>query len=410
MRVGKELLRADRNNFNAVRLFLATSVIFSHSFVLNGTGSDPTVPLLGVPVSNLSVDAFFALSGFLVTRSMENKSPQAFLAARLRRLLPGFLVMLALTVFVLGPLVTTLPLAAYFGASETWSYFVANASLLLTRYELPGVFETLPHSGAVNGSLWTLRYELYCYVGLVLLAGSGLLNVVRMVRLLPAAFLCALLIAALPAGDGFIGSLMQQGPRLALAFLCGSAAYLFREHIVLSWRLIAAIGAAYLAIEAVSDAWLLKPVLVTFGVLGLGMLTARNRAVFANIPDYSYGMYIYAFPVQQLLVLGLGPINPYLHMALSVMMTLPLAALSWHCVEAPVLNRWRARPAAKGAFVPAVAQFDVTPEPAQRGLIAAGFPIATDPAGTSSRTSAPGMTMQSSPTFTPGSRIARGPM
>ena len=275
VRVGKELLRADRNNFNAVRLFLATSVIFSHSFVLTGNGTDPTAALLGVPVSNLSVDGFFALSGFLVTRSMENKTPQAFLAARLRRLLPGLLVMLALTVFVLGPVATTLPLAAYFGASETWTYLVANASLLLTRYELPGVFGNLPHSGAVNGSLWTMRFEFYCYLGLVLLAGSGLLNVARMVWLLPAAFLFALLISVLPAEDGFIGSLLLQGPRLALAFLCGGAAYLFREHIVLSWRLIAAIGAAYLAIEAVTDAWLLRPILVTFGVLGLGMLTAR---------------------------------------------------------------------------------------------------------------------------------------
>lgn len=151
------------NAFDFVRFAAAFSVLFSHSFPLCGIRE----PLLvfGLPLANIAVYVFFVISGFLVYQSWaRDPSLGRFAARRGLRLLPALVVAVCVTVFVIGPLMTTLPLVQYFRGADTWTYLLSNASLVVGRYTLPGVFESNPYPAAVNGSLWTLRYEALMYI------------------------------------------------------------------------------------------------------------------------------------------------------------------------------------------------------------------------------------------------------
>ena len=172
------------NNFNLIRLLAALSVIFSHSIAVLGLPGNCEVffDRLGLSAGEMAVDVFFVASGFLVTGSLVNRgSLIAFLWARTLRIYPALWVMLALTVFVLAPALTTLPVADYLRAPGTYEYFWKCATLIGgVRYSLPGVFETMPLKGEFNGSLWTLPIELRMY--LYLAAGWFVLAAVPAIR------------------------------------------------------------------------------------------------------------------------------------------------------------------------------------------------------------------------------------
>src|SRR4029077_21175476 len=178
-----------QNNFDALRLVAAISVIFSHSFLIaEGTQNNELLILLTGNQSILGlagVFVFFAVSGFLVTQSFEQTAnPLHFLAKRALRIFLGLFVATVVSAFVLGPLVTDLPLAAYLSRAEPYRYVLGNTLLDQTVQELPGVwFADNPVGLEINGSLWTLRCEFVMYLmvlalGLLrLLTGRGALLV-----------------------------------------------------------------------------------------------------------------------------------------------------------------------------------------------------------------------------------------
>ena len=154
-----------QNNFDALRLLAAILVIFSHSFLIaEGTQSrEWLIRLTGNQciLGLTGVFVFFAISGFLVTQSFEQTPNRLhFLTKRALRIFPGLLVATLLSAFVLGPLVTDLPLGAYLSRVEPYQYVVGNTLLDQTVHELPGVrFVDNPVGLEINGSLWTLRLE-----------------------------------------------------------------------------------------------------------------------------------------------------------------------------------------------------------------------------------------------------------
>ena len=159
------------NNFNLVRLTAATAVVLSHSFAL-ATGdseAEPLWSLLGITLGSLAVVAFFMTSGYLVGGSLlSNAQPARFIVARVLRIFPGLWVMLVLTVFVLGPAVSTMGIGDYLRANGTWRYLGTNAVMFLgVDRQLPQVFARNPFADTVNGSLWTLTYELWMYATLL---------------------------------------------------------------------------------------------------------------------------------------------------------------------------------------------------------------------------------------------------
>src|SRR4051812_942949 len=168
------LVERDKNSFDFVRFSAAILVIFSHTFYLDPISQSTAGEVV---MGRTAVIIFFITSGFLVTMSIDrSQSWAAFVKARFLRIYPALIVVVVLTVFVLGPLMTTLSLGSYFSSPDTYGYF----RVLLLRqvtYPLPGVFGSSPRFGnEVNSSLWTLLYEVLAYALVLGLWAIGLLK------------------------------------------------------------------------------------------------------------------------------------------------------------------------------------------------------------------------------------------
>lgn len=298
-------ITADRdNNVNLIRFVAACMVVFGHMATLLGSET-------AMPLGAIAVDIFFLLSGYLITASWRH-SPRLvpYLVRRAARIFPGLVAVLLLTVFVLGPLVTSLGAAGYFASAGTWKYLFL---VVLAPIEnvLPGVFEGLPYPGAVNGSLWTLRYELLMYL-LVPPACRLLDRLGKRGRVVTAAAVTALvLLHCLTDGSPDCPKAVRDVFRLSSYFAIGSCVRLFdlngrldAQHAVL------ALVALLLFAGGTGGVWTLGTVacltVFTFGFCFCG--SPRFSSLFRR-NDISYGLYIYAFPVQQLVV-QLGGVAP----------------------------------------------------------------------------------------------------
>lgn len=339
------------NNFDALRLAAALMVVAGHAYVLSGRAdAEPLVRFTGIGgFGELGVSIFFVLSGFLVASSwLRLARLPAFLLNRCLRILPGLAVATLLTALVLGPAVTALDPAAYFSRPQTWLYPLRNVLLYPVTYALPGVFEANPYPGVANGSLWTLRLEFSLYLVLPLLAAVRLLNR----RGLAAAALVAL------AAYGVVLVLGPRLPPIALIgarngylFLAGAALFVWRDALrpdrlalLGSCAILFGLGAAFDR-TAPFVAVPLLPLLT----VGLGLHAVRGVSGAPRFGDLSYGIYIYAFPVQQALVQAFGParLSVGAFFGLTVVAVAPLAAASWWLVERPALRLKRfGRPSA----------------------------------------------------------------
>ncbi|MCE9672354.1 acyltransferase [Myxococcus stipitatus] len=335
----RECLEGRGNNLDFLRFAAATGVIVSHAFPLGEGPKGTPEPLTGfshgqVSLGIVCVAVFLVISGLLITRSWERTpDTRAFLQARALRIFPGLAVSLLATALLLGGAVTTLPLKEYFTATATYTFLARNLLLVEPQWTLPGVFETNVYVGAVNGSLWTLKYEVGFYL-LVLALGRA--------KLLRRAW--ALVAWALTAGM----SLLHIGrlgfwPELGLYFGGGLVLYLWRDRVRMNpW--LALLSAAVLIVTAMMGTGL-RVAMGSFGaylVLYLAFLPSR-LANFGRRGDISYGVYIYAFPVQQTVAAWMGGPTPWWwNAALAVPLIWLLGVLSWRLIEQRALRmRWR---------------------------------------------------------------------
>lgn len=358
MTPGKEATRLFRENrFDVLRLAAAWLVLLNHCYPLSGSGGvDVVTRLLRLDTSGgLGVGIFFAISGYLVTISAERSaSTWDFARRRMLRIYPALATVCVLSVLVLGPLATKLPVRDYFASAATWAY-LKSAGGFGVAYHLPGVFEGNP-SPAVNGSLWSLPYELRCYVALALVAA---LPVSLRVKTLAAVAFLAFALATRPLvppaspGEKFLG-LDYYATKLGLVFAVGASLAAWRQSITATaWHALGSVALLLLAV-----AWTLPfgawPLVLYALCLPVATLWVAQRALWLpRIPermgDLSYGVYLYAFPVQQLLAqhrvpeLGMGA-----YLAASTAITVALAAFSWHVVEKRALRFKYAAPPPAG--------------------------------------------------------------
>ena len=333
------------NNFDFLRFFLATCVIFSHSFAVLYDGTwfayDPLIHLSRgqAAFGGGAVDGFFLISGFLITKSWErSRGLGDYAKKRVLRIVPALVVVILLTVFVLGPIATALSLGSYFHSPRTYAYlgFMGTKNLHLTD-RLPGVFEHNPLAFRVNGSLWTIRCEAICYV---LVAILGLLQAYRRPVVVLIAAVATLPFLARHSGEaGGLGDWTGSFHVLAF-FLWGMTFYLFRGKIPYSPALF---GVA-LALLVATDLLHVLPGFLpwAFGyVLFYVAFSARLRLHhFARRGDFSYGIYLYAFPVQQALAeFFRQSLNAYTLFLATFAVSGLLAVLSWHFIEKPFLKR-----------------------------------------------------------------------
>jgi len=331
------LVAGRRNNFDALRLAAAVLVIFGHSFAItSGTLADEPLWRFSRQQFHsgmLAVRIFFIISGFLIAASYLRLGRLGdFARNRALRIFPGLVAAVLVTVLVIGPLATSLPLGDYFRDPRTGAYFkTLTLRLHGANDRLPGVFEGNPLAASVNGSLWTLFYEVVCYA---LAAAMGVLGLLRKRVMLPvfmAAMLVRPLILALAPASSLLGG---ESLHLGQAFVAGMLAYVGRDSIPISGRLALLAAGGLVAGTALGLGNLLVPVLGTYLVLVLAYSPSISLHDVARRGDYSYGLYIYAFPVQQLIVQAAGrPMSHTLNFLAAVPATLLLATLSWHMVE-----------------------------------------------------------------------------
>lgn len=337
----EDRLRDRRNNFDVLRLLAASLVLFSHSYALTGN-IEPFAHVSGWTFGGIGVVMFFAMSGFLIAKSWSDH-PQLvpFACKRALRLLPALVVAVSVTVFVIGPLFTTLPLVSYFADPTTWVYLVRSSMLITFVGRLPGVFEDNPYPAAVNGSLWTLPVEACCYA---MVAALGTLGLVRRSRLLVAVS-CLLILCITPLSPfstasvgGTTGGNLTLLITLVATFVLGVTAYSLRGRLHLSWTIVAALLVLWVVTWGGGWVRVSGVLAITFAVLVFAFRTPASLRRLTAPGDLSYGIYVYAFPVQQSLAALWGPgLDPLLMFAISFSVTYGLAFLSWRFVERPAL-------------------------------------------------------------------------
>lgn len=330
---------AQRNNFNLMRLVAAWLVIYSHAWAITrADGHDLIATLTGFRAAGaLAVDMFFVVSGFLITASLQRNSVRGYLVSRGLRILPALVTCVGVTTFVLGPLLTTA--TDYWSQSTTWRYFLVNASLMLSRFQLPGVFGAHPLD-VVNGSLWTLPIEAKLYL---LLMVAWLLGLLAPKRYTPLWALTLLVGYALAWHYGPLPDHIQKYAECTAFFITGSLLWVGRERIRLSGWIVLALFAAAAILRGSPWAHLPYFGLLTYGTLYLGL---RLRLPMIRGTDLSYGLYLYGWPAQQLAWTLPAGKSIAGNIVIATAIGLSCAALSWFLIERPALGlkkRWVAR-------------------------------------------------------------------
>lgn len=332
------------NNFNLIRIIAALGVLVTHCFALS-VGTEKAEPLrdgIGMTLGSISVDVFFITSGFLVTSSLLNRrNAVEFTIARILRIFPALLVMLILTVFVLGTCFTTLPIRSYLSDHTTHVYLAKCSTLIFgVAYDLPGVFENNPYKGAVNGSLWSMRWELRMYALLAVL--WLVLGIARSARLRVFKFcivLCAVLSGIYVIVDHFSATGEIQFLHLSFMFFSGAAFYVLKEYISLSrpvfWILCIAL---ICSMENKAIFFIVYTCSITYLLLFVAYVPSGFIRQYNLLGDYSYGIYIYAFPIQQTIAALIPGISVLEMFLISTPVTVLSGAISWHALEKRVLR------------------------------------------------------------------------
>ena len=325
------------NHFNLIRFVAAYAVLVSHAWPISrGVGTDePLASLIGYSLGEIAVIIFFSLSGFLITKSFEQRaSIRSFLIARFARLFPGLAVSLVLVGFIIGPLTSELGMWNYLQDRETATFFLRNLTLIQSQFTLPGVFEDLPYP-AIEGSIWTLAHEAACY-GLVLVLGVAGAFRKRITLSIMLTFY-ALSWIFLPVIEVYVHSKLLQTYALALPFLVGTAFWLWRNVIFLSLPIAVLFWSAFVLGNGTTLAYPALVLALTYTLFWLAHLPGKFLLNFNRSGDYSYGIYVYAFPIQGLVIWLWGPMPPTINIAYAAPVTLICAILSWHYVEKPAL-------------------------------------------------------------------------
>lgn len=329
------------HGFAWIRMIGALVVIYGHSSPLVGTGELfppewPVQPDEGVLMG------FFAMSGFQITESwVRDPHPLRFAAKRVLRLWPPMLTVTLGMALIVGPLVTTLPLREYFAAHDTWGYVVNNAGMLTLQHTLPGVFTANPWPDAVNGSLWTLPMELLAYGGLYALLLLGAAK--QRWRWLAVAALVALVvwdrhleqIPGAESGGALLSVPVESLVAFLVAFALGVVLNLYRVPLSPTAALAGLVVLAAMP-NSIAASFLMTFV-ASYAVVVAGHFWPSRLTVPGWFVNGSYGVYVWGFPVQQLLAMA-GIANQYVMLLCAAPIAYVLGTASWVFVEDPTMK------------------------------------------------------------------------
>lgn len=343
------------NAFDVLRLIFALLVIYTHSFVLFTTNKSDIVVTLSkgqIDSATFAVWGFFVISGFLITQSLlASESYLIYFIKRALRIFPAFFISLLLSAIILGPLVSNLNITEYFLGNQganPFDFIWKNITFNIFGYAwaIRDVFLNNPFPIGINGSMWTLKHEVACYSFLVVL---GALGVIKRSFFLLLSTLITLILVILTTGFGIILSNLPETwwilnivefPRFLIflfLFQLGAVFYCYRDKIFFNnFLLFVAVFIIFpLNYFGIIKYW----VLLIWPGLVIYLGTCFNENIVKKYGDFSYGVYIYAFPIQQALAFILfGKVNIYIYMLLAYGATLAISALSWRFIEKPALS------------------------------------------------------------------------
>jgi len=351
-----EYSKSRDNNFNLLRFVAATLVLYSHSFAIQigDPAAEPLRSSIGMTWGTIAVDIFFVTSGFLIAGSFFNrKSVLAFSWARVLRIFPGLLVANLITVFIIGLAFTKLSLGSYLQNLEIYKFLIKNTLLLVSNIQwlLPGVFVDNPVGAAVNGSLWTLPYELKMYFLLAIVALIFLWVEKRIkIPVIKWVFISLVTITLIIKGYNFYLNESLLGKnfiRLFSFFFIGSLFYLYSDKVLLSGK-FSGLLFVLLMLSAIDPSFFMPVYTLSlpYLIFYIAYVPAGKIRLYNNFGDYSYGMYVYAYPVQQA-VMAAYPSASLVEMIIyPFVITLLLAYFSWQLVEKKALalknvNPWQ---------------------------------------------------------------------
>ena len=359
------LSRGRSNNFDVIRFTLALLVIVTHSYgsLLGPSAAEPLLAATRgqLGFGDLAVDFFFVISGFLITASWINgQGLLSFLSKRVLRIYPAIAVAILLCLVVVAPLGAERP-AEYLRQLSPLTFL--HSLLQLQIPQQSGIFVSQAYPGILDLSLWTIRYEFLCYL---MVAAFGVFRLLDRRTVVAAAFVLALGLYVWQTYAGGLPMLdwrvlpvlgrMQPWPRFLSFYTAGMVFYLYRDSIPyrnsLAW-----ISAGLLALSLRTGLAFMLPLCGVYLLLYAAFHPGARLYSFARYGDFSYGLYIYACPVQQLLIHYFQPqLTPLRLFLAATPITLLLAAASWHAIEAPCLRLGRLRrdPLQRGVLHPAV--------------------------------------------------------
>ncbi|WP_394255892.1 acyltransferase family protein [Pseudoclavibacter helvolus] len=326
----REALSTRDNSLNFLRLCLAAAVILGHPWTIGGFENSP-FPEPGT----WAVNGFFAISGYLIAGSRMRTALPGFLWRRALRILPAFWACLIVTAFVVAPLA-----AAWAGEryelGSSLRYVISNFALSIQQTGIDATLQNVPLADIWNGSLWTLVYEFAAYVFAALMLTVPLLRK-HAVWVLAALLSVVIVLQPIALGPLAVTQLVAVNVlRLGVFFVAGMLLYFLSDRIRLTWWpfIVALVLLSALTGLGLSEHYGQLP--YGYALLWLG---ARMRIPIGRDNDISYGLYIWAWPVQQLLVLaGAQALGPWLSALLALVCTLPLAWLSWKAIEEPAMR------------------------------------------------------------------------
>lgn len=354
-------LAGHANSLGLLRLLLAIAVIVSHAFPIGGFGTDPFLGFFRGQdnLGGVAVFGFFTVSGYLIAKSGARIDALAFIWHRVLRIFPAFWLVLLVGAFVVGPIAWLSMgrgIRSYLLASAgPWEYLGTNWLLIIHNYGISDVFAaTTPYGrlygSVLNGSLWTLEHEFFCYL---LIGALVLVTAMRRPRLAKSLIVgLAAIMAILRIGELFLGQnwavfipLMSDvnRQRLVFAFMIGSVFAVFSRAIRLDDR--AAIAAIVIVVVTLrtSGFELFGIPALAYVVFWLAARLPRSLHRVGATNDYSYGVYVYGFLVEQCFAsVGLYREGYVPFVVCSVFVTFACAWLSWHLVEkrALALKAW----------------------------------------------------------------------
>jgi peptidoglycan/LPS O-acetylase OafA/YrhL len=407
------------NSIGFLRLVLAGAVLVSHSWPLGLGRGDPGrgVSTGQTDLGQLGVYGFFVLSGFLITASGLRFTLPRYAWHRFLRIFPGFWVCLLVTAFVIAPLVALYERGTLDGfwthPQGPFSYVQLNWFTGIRQYVISDLLAGTPYGrilhgpAAFDGSLWSLLYELCCYLMVGALAGTAVLGRAPRAVVLLTVMVYAVIVRDFLLQPGHTGAVRSHGGlgpypligmlsvrlliELGFLFLLGMVAQLYKHRLPMHPALGVAAAVVFLASARFGGFYVVGLPAYAYLLLWAACgLPARLHGV-GRRRDYSYGIYIYAFPVQQVIaLLGGERYGVGVFILLAALGTVPLAVLSWHLVERPAmsLKDWQPRGRRRAAPAPAVAPATPPPpepapvaqEPAPERAPAAGEPEPREPA------------------------------